>query len=118
MQNVTYNSLPSVVSQLFEKIVNIEKLLVEQNEPVSDQPTDELLNVEQAAELLQLKVPTMYSKVSRNELPVMKRGKRLYFSKAELTAYLKAGRIKTNEELEAEAETYLSNHKKRSNHAK
>jgi len=37
----------------------------------------------------------------------MKRGKRLYFSRTELLEYLKAGRKKTNAEIEGEAETYL-----------
>jgi hypothetical protein len=49
----------------------------------------------------------MYSKVSKGELPVMKRSKRLYFSRTELLAYLKSGRKKTNTEIEAEADAYL-----------
>ncbi len=66
----------------------------------------------EAAEFLSLTVPTMYSKVSKGELPVMKRAKRLYFSRTELLDYLKAGRKKSNAEIEAEAEAYLLNRKK------
>lgn len=76
-----------------------------------EQP-DRLLTIQEAAELLHLSVPTVYGQVSRGELPVMKRNKRLYFSKAELVDYLKGGRKKTNAEIEAEAEAYLSQRKK------
>jgi len=61
---------------------------------------------------LNLSIPTVYSKVSRNELPVMKRGKRLYFSKLELLEYLKGGRKKSVAEIEAEADALLSKNKK------
>jgi len=37
----------------------------------------------------------------------------LYFSKQELTDWIKAGRKKTNAEIEQEAKAYLLNNKKR-----
>ncbi len=77
----------------------------------TDQP-EQLLTIQEAAEFLSLTVPTMYSKVSKGELPVMKRSKRLYFSRTELLEYLKQGRKKTNVEIEQEAEAYLLNNKK------
>lgn len=77
----------------------------------TDQP-EKFLTIHEAAEFLSLTVPTMYSKVSKGELPVMKRGKRLYFSSIELLEYLKQGRKKSNAEIEQEAEAFLSNNKK------
>lgn len=73
-----------------------------------NEPQDKLLTIQEAAEFLSLSVPTLYSKVSKSELPVMKRSKRLYFSQQELFSYLKEGRQKTNAEIEAEAEGYLT----------
>lgn len=73
---------------------------------------DELYNIQGAADFLHLKVPTIYSKVSRGELKNMKRGKRLYFSKLDLIEYLEEGRRKTNSEIKAEASSFLSNQKK------
>lgn len=97
------------------RLNNIESLLLDikhnKKEPTPNTPEDELLTVPQAAEFLQLTVATIYSKVSRQELPVMKRGKRLYFSKKELVAYLQAGRKKTLNEIAAEANTYLKKNK-------
>ena len=72
----------------------------------TEQP-EQLLTVQEAASFLNLTVATIYSKVSKGELPVMKRSKRLYFSSAELMEYLKEGRKLTNAEIEGEADTYL-----------
>lgn len=84
-------------------------------QPTRFEPTDQteqFLTIQEAAEFLSLTVPTMYSKVSKAELPVMKRSKRLYFSRTELMEYLKDGRKKSNAEIEQEAEAYLLNNKK------
>lgn len=77
----------------------------------SGEDPEKVLTIQQAAEFLNLTVPTMYSKSSKGELPVMKRGKRLYFSKLELTKYLQAGRKQSFADVEAEADAYLSNNK-------
>lgn len=77
------------------RLSNIETLLLDlKHQPQQVEPTaipDQLLTIQQAAELLHLSVPTLYSKVSKRELPCMKRGKRLYFSQNELVEYVKHG---------------------------
>lgn len=89
----------------------------QESKTTTDQP-EQLLTIQEAAEFLSLTVPTMYSKVSKGELPVMKRSKRLYFSRTELLEYLKDGRKKSNAEIEAEAKAYLLNNKKGLNNGK
>lgn len=74
--------------------------------------TEKLLSVEEAAEFLNLTTKTIYAKVHRGDLPVMKGSKRLYFSNTELMEHLKKGRRRSNAEIEQEAENYL-NHKKK-----
>ncbi len=108
MHNVVLSPIDpeTLISSISERVTaNILKA-VQNNNPTTDQP-EQLLTIQEAAEFLSLTVPTMYSKVSKGELPVMKRGKRLYFSTSELMEYLKAGRKKSNTEVEKEAETYL-----------
>lgn len=114
MENLTFDQLPTAVTFLTKEVNELKRLLIEKQEQPPTEQTEQLLTVQQAAEFLSLSVPTIYSKVSRAELPVMKMkgGKRLYFSSTELMDYLKEGRRKTNEELENEAETYLSDNKK------
>jgi len=48
----------------------------------------------------------------------MKRGKRLYISRAELLEYLKDGREKSNAEIERNANVYLLNNKMELNNGK
>lgn len=111
IENLTFENLPTQVSKLSLKLDNIEKLLLQQTDKPTE-PQDKFLTIQQASKFLNLTVPTIYSKVSRRQIPFMKRGKRLYFSQLELIDYVKSGRIKTNAEIEAEAESYLSDKKK------
>lgn len=99
------------------RLNNIETLLLEFKHTPKEQgdppETDELLTVQDTAKFLSLSVPTIYGLIHKGELPVMKRSKRCYFSKAELINYLKQGRKKTLAETAAEADAYLNNHKKK-----
>jgi len=96
MDILTFDKLPEAVSQLLEKVSHIESLLTGQQQ----QPgKDELFTITQAAKFLNLAVPTLYSKVSRKEIPVNKQGKRLYFYKSELEEWIKRGRKHTFSEL-------------------
>lgn len=107
----------TLISSISERVTaNILKA-VQNNNPTTDQP-EQLLTIQEAAEFLSLTVPTMYSKVSKGELPVMKRSKRLYFSRTELLEYIKDGRKKSNAEIEQEAKAYLLNNKKGLNNGK
>jgi excisionase family DNA binding protein len=100
-----------LISDIADRVtVNILKAVKEGQTP-TDQP-EQLLTIKEAAQFLKLTVPTIYSKVSKGELPVMKRGKRLYFSNTELMEYIKEGRKKSNAEIEQEAEAYLTHKKK------
>jgi|TARA_R110000796_G_scaffold214702_2_gene330639 excisionase family DNA binding protein len=103
-------------NEIEERLNNIENLITElknkPNQVEQKAASEQLLTIQEAAQFLNLTVPTIYSKVSKRELPVMKRGKRLYFSSIELMEYLKGGKRKSNAELEDEAKAYLSNNKK------
>lgn len=108
--NLTFEQLPEAVTNLTKEVSALKELLISK-EQQTEQP-EQFLTIQQAAEFLNLSVATIYSKVSKRELPVMKRSKRLYFSLTELTEYLKNGKKKSFAEIEAEAELYLSNNKK------
>lgn len=107
MENLTFEQLPKTVSEILRKLENIERLLLEKSTNQQSTKEGQLLSVKQAAEFLNLAVPTIYSKFSQRELPFMKRSKRLYFSKEELTDYLKKGRQMTLLEIEESANEYL-----------
>lgn len=105
MDNITFDDLPKAFVQLFAKIENVEKLLL-QNVNIPQKATEELLTVQDAANFLSLSVPTIYGLISKGQLPVMKRAKRCYFSKDDLLDYVKQGRKKTLLEIEAEAQSF------------
>ena len=113
---ITFEQMPVLLSEQRDEIMVLRHMLIETNEMVKrilqPDPLPDLMTIKQAGEYLSLTTPTMYNKVSRNELPYMKRGKKLYFSRAELTEYLKAGRNKTADELIEEVESYLESKKK------
>jgi excisionase family DNA binding protein len=107
----TFEQLPQAVAMLTKEVSELKQLLLQKNEQQPVVPSEKLLTIKEAAEFLNLSVPTIYSKVNRGELPVMKPGKKLYFSSTELMQYLKEGRKRTNSEIEAEAENYLQKRK-------
>lgn len=114
MEHLTFDQLPAQVARLATETCEVKRLLqqlLHGSQP--DTYTDELLTVHQAAEFLHLAPPTIYSMVQRKELPVSKRAGRLYFSKAELIEYVKAGRKKTAAEIETDAAAYIVSKKKR-----
>lgn len=97
------------------RLSNIETILLDlkhtPREQVDHSGKDELLTVQDTAKFLSLSVPTVYTLISKGELPVMKRSKRCYFSKAELIAYLRQGRKRTFTETATEAEHYCKTKK-------
>lgn len=94
MENLTFDKLPEAVTMLTKEISELKRLLIEKQDQTPPPPPEQLLTVHEAAKFLSLTAPTIYSKASRGELPVMKRGKRLYFSSTELLEYIKGGRKK------------------------
>ncbi len=113
MDKTVFISLPieDLQTVIIDCVNSCLKNNIQESNPTTEQ-TEQLLTVQEAAQFLNLTVPTIYSKVSKGELPVMKRSKRLYFSSTELMEYLKEGRKKSNAEIEQEAEAYLSNNRK------
>jgi len=109
----TFDQLPQQVANLTKEVGELKRLFLKTSEQISTTSSEQLLTVQEAAKFLNLTVPTIYSKVSKGELPVMKRSKRLYFSREELTNYVKQGRRKTNTEIASSADEYLTQKKKR-----
>lgn len=111
MQAVTITQItPPELETLIESA--LKKVLKHQPDEKPSLAADQLLTIQQVADFLSLAVPTIYGLVSRSAIPCMKVGKRLYFSKDEIAAWLKAGKKHTIAELDAEADAYLLKKKK------
>jgi len=89
---------------IIEKLTNIENLLLGRDRP---------LTFEEAAEYTSLSKSTLYKLTCSNKIPCYKpSGKRLYFSKAELEAWILTNPVKTESEIEQEANDYIINGKR------
>lgn len=77
------------------------------NSDLQCQEEDQLLTIKEAADLLKYSVPSIYRLISAKQIPNLKRGGKILFSKDELLAWAKEGRRKTVKEIEEDAERYL-----------
>lgn len=108
MKPFAIEDLPDLLGTLILRVENIERMVREiRNSVETVEPEPEFLTVLEASRMLNLAVPTIYSKVCRNEIPVNKQGKKLYFVKSELLEWIRSGRIKTIDEIHREVEGRL-----------
>ena len=103
---------------LLSRIDKLETLLTRISDRLEVEKSDEssqkedLGDIQLASEITGLAVPTIYSKVSRAEIPCMKRGKKLYFSKHELIQWIRDGKKKTVTDLKSEVDSLIGNMKR------
>ncbi|QHL89305.1 helix-turn-helix domain-containing protein [Nibribacter ruber] len=87
---LTTDELSLLFQQLFRQ--EIASYFSETALNAGEHKSTKLLTITQAAEFLTLAPATIYSLVSRNEIPYIKKTKRLYFSEQELTEWLNRDR--------------------------
>jgi excisionase family DNA binding protein len=98
--NNPFESIDARLSKIESLLHQFKELPLES---ATQSKEDEFLTTEEAAKFLKIAVSTIYALNHKGELPVMKRGKRCYFSKHELSDYLRQGRSKTLRETEKES---------------
>ena len=100
LTNITEQEFKGFLKEALREILG-EQLQLNQQAP-------DLLDINQASEFLKLKVNTLYEKTCRKTIPHLKKGNKLYFSKAVLDKWIKEGRVKTNEEIAQNALSFQS----------
>jgi predicted DNA-binding transcriptional regulator AlpA len=113
-KKLTHDTLPQGVAILLKEFREFKNLFIQKQENTPTEQPEKWLDLN---ELIQYDPekrtkPTWYSKISRNEVPYYKRGKKVYFLKSEIDVWLKQGKCKSNTEIEQESEAYLLNAKK------
>lgn len=114
IKEIRFEELPKAVTNLTKEVNEIKSLLTQKQRQETNEQTEQWLDLN---ELIQYDPEkrtkaTWYTKIHRNEVPHYKREKKVYFLKAEIDEWLKAGKRKSNDEIEQEAEHYLYNTKK------
>jgi predicted DNA-binding transcriptional regulator AlpA len=94
-----------LLEKVLEGIGRLERILAEKE--------DDVLDARAACRLTGLSKASLYSKTcSKNgEAPVLphfKAGRRIYFRRSELIAWMTANRVKDREAIECDAEAYLA----------
>jgi len=105
---------------------NIQKLLREMLEPIIDdcvarafnkninefkfdkQTNNEVFGVLEVSAYLKISKTTVYKLTMDRQLPHYKSGKRLLFRKEEIDKWINKGKVKTQQEISEEADSYLS----------
>ena len=106
--NLDREALTEIVqSAVREALENYNK-----STPPMQQPED-LLSAEDAAVFLNLKISSLYFKTHMKEIPFMKKGKKIYFSRKELTQWVAEGRQYTRTESAKMADMKLGQLKRR-----
>ncbi|WP_299187923.1 helix-turn-helix domain-containing protein [uncultured Aquimarina sp.] len=111
MEELSFDKLPKAVAKLSNEVSEIKRILLQSKDEEPEK--DKLFTVKEAAEFLELSVPTIYGYVQHKQIPVMKKHKRLYFSKQELMNWIRGGRKKTIFEIQKEVDEALSGKKRK-----
>ena len=102
MKPFTFDQIPVMMNKIHDKLDYLEKLILRIS--TVEENKEELLNIQEASKLLNLSIPTIYSKVCKKEIPVNKKGKRIYFYRHELMKWIMSGRVKTYFEIQNDIE--------------
>jgi excisionase family DNA binding protein len=93
--------LESIIENSVRKVIGESKPTSEKATPYTD-----LLNIQEASKFLGLAVPTLYSKVSERLIPHSKVGKKLFFSREDLSNWVKSGKRSSVDEIKSKAKLY------------
>ncbi len=105
MENLVFTQLSvTEIRRLFRE--EIEEFFAENKLNENQSNTDEIGGIDLAIQITGLAKPTIYGLVSERKMPHSKQGKRLYFSRQELTEWIKNGKRKTHSEIAIEAANY------------
>jgi excisionase family DNA binding protein len=107
LEPITLDQLFQFVKEhqaLCRKVDRILTLLEQGANGSNPAATEQPIFIKEASDFIGLKVGTVYTKVSRREIPFSKKGKLLIFFKSELSAWMKQGRQKTMDEILTEAD--------------
>lgn len=94
------------IDNRFDKLEALITSLKPQGD-VNGLPAMDIMEIDEASDFLGYKKATIYEYVSKRKIPFFKKNRKLYFSKTDLTEWIKEGRVKTFNELKEDAHSYL-----------
>lgn len=119
VEKISFDTLPQAMAEVIERVSRMEALLEKHFNIESSSSPEDNPNHRFGVKGLQEyhpdhpAAPTIYGWVRNNLIPYYKVGKKLFFKKGEIDAWLDAGRNKTDEELASEAIDYINGRRTR-----
>jgi excisionase family DNA binding protein len=98
--------------QEFEQLIKTSVQEALKETVLSFENRRELMNIQEAAALLNLAVNTIYEKTSERTIPFYKHGKKIMFKKSELLAWIDSRKVKTIRDIQNEAKGQTPRRKK------
>lgn len=105
MEKLTFDKVPQAIETILVKLEQIENILALKKQ--QEDQYNEIMDVKEAARFLKLAPATVYTKVSRSELPAFKSGKRLLFNKSKLLEYMQLNKKMSAYQLKKEADLMI-----------
>jgi excisionase family DNA binding protein len=99
LTNITEQEFREFLKDALKEILGDKLGAIKEQQP-------EILDVQQAARFLKMKITTLYEKTSRKLIPHFKKGNKLYFHLSELQQWINEGKVKTHEEIACQAITF------------
>lgn len=103
IKKIIEDLLTPIIEKTVRQIIKEELKLV--LHPVE---ANDILSFDQVQDFLQISRPKLYAMTSKKLIPYYKRGNKLYFSKQRLVEWIQEGKVKTNKEINEEADKYVS----------
>ncbi|HVA98083.1 MAG TPA: helix-turn-helix domain-containing protein [Bacteroidia bacterium] len=75
---------------------SVKSAISEQNTQQQSEELDKMMSLKEVAIFLNLAQQTVYGFTSKQQIPFVKKGKKLYFRKSELEKWLMEGNIKSD----------------------
>ena len=108
MEEISFNDLPKVMSQVLDKVEGLEKALNGLKDELGSKRNHGdgnghiPMTIDEACEFLRMKKSTMYYNLEHGNIPGIRRGKKYTLFKDELIHWLEGGRTNSDAAMSAE----------------
>lgn len=81
------------IGDLIELMIDVLKLLIPENKPIQEvKKESDIIFIEEVMRITKLKKSTIYSKVSKGEIPYLSGGRPLTFSRQAINSWIEMGK--------------------------
>ena len=114
-KNITFEDMPKAMSWMMDKLNELDSKIDGLNNSPQTAPSEIWMNLKELREYLPSHPAeqTVYGWTSCHQIPFHKKGKRIMFLKSEIDDWLHDGKMKSQKELEHEAEKFIKSKRKR-----